>query len=75
MGYRYGERKYSEGLYSRWPDQWHDKVCTQDDSWVGSNCETTPWQAEVVTGVWEKSVDVKEPWTVIPATAKWVRHG
>ena len=42
MGYRYGERKYSEGLYSRWPDHWHDKVCDQD-KWAAQKCERPTW--------------------------------
>lgn len=37
MGYRYGEHKYGEGLYSRWPDWWHTKDCLNDE-WAEKVC-------------------------------------
>lgn len=43
MGYRYGERKYSEGLYSRWPDWWRDKSC-ENGVWADLSCETKAWE-------------------------------
>lgn len=44
MGYRYGERRYSEGLYSRWPDWWHDKTCV-NDAWAAQECRPPLWLA------------------------------
>lgn len=37
MGYRYGEHKYGEGLYSRWPDWWHDRLCLTE-IWTPQDC-------------------------------------
>lgn len=42
MGFRYGEHRYSEGLYSRWPDWWHDKRCLQDE-WADKTCRRPTW--------------------------------
>lgn len=42
MGYRYGEHKYSEGLYSRWPDWWHDKRCRLK-GWDVNECAPEIW--------------------------------
>ena len=42
MGYRYGERKYSEGLYSRWPDWWRDKTCAHEQ-WTAQACAPALW--------------------------------
>lgn len=52
MGYRFGERRYSEGLYSRWPDWWHDKAC-ENDAWAPQECHPPGWAP---------SQPVKPPW-------------
>jgi hypothetical protein len=42
MGYRYGEHRYSEGRYSRWPDWWHEKTCAVD-TWEVQACKPPAW--------------------------------
>lgn len=42
MGYRYGEHRYSEGRYSRWPDWWHEKDCTVQ-GWQATACAPPAW--------------------------------
>ena len=42
MGFRFGERKYSEGLYSRWPDWWRNRACL-NDVWDQAACAPPVW--------------------------------
>lgn len=60
MGYRYGEHKYSEGRYSRWPDWWHQKECVAS-GWQGIACDAP---------VWVPADKRKSPWTPSPAVFK-----
>ena len=69
MGYRYGERKYSEGLYSRWPDWWRDRMCGEED-WTTPVCDSPGWTAPVqMPGPWRPLVADAGGWTevVLPA--------
>jgi hypothetical protein len=72
MGYRFGEHRYGEGLYSRWPDWWHDKGvpgrCVDDAScapptWAPVAPPANAWAP--VGGpapVWAPSVPGGPPW-------------
>lgn len=54
MGYRYGMRRYSQGLYSRWPDHWQAKVCV-NDVWASTALSTQVWTPTVKTAsAWTK---------------------
>jgi hypothetical protein len=62
MGYRYGEHKYGEGLYSRWPDWWHEKTCVKDE-WEPLACEDSPWQpAAPPPNPWQPVAPPEAPW-------------
>jgi hypothetical protein len=76
MGYRYGEHRYGEGLYSRWPDWWHDKSCLGEE-WKALACEPVvavpaPPPPAVWTpvdghsSIWAPSVPVTPPWAPVP---------
>lgn len=43
MGFRFGERKYGEGLYSRWPDDWRDQPPVPPPFWQVKACEPKIW--------------------------------
>lgn len=53
MGYRFGERRYGQGLYSRWPDQWRLLHC-QTNQWLPeapaspANSLASPFLAEAL---------------------------
>jgi len=53
MGYRYGERRYGQGLYSAWPDQWRLLAC-RNDQWAPAapaspaNSLASPFLAEAL---------------------------
>jgi hypothetical protein len=75
MGYRYGEHRYSEGLYSRWPDWWHAKDCV-NDIWDETICE--PLVVEIVEPVlssWESVMCGPRIWApdpdLIPHPEQW----
>ena len=63
MGYRYGEHRYSEGRYSRWPDWWHDKRCL-NDVWADSACAPPVW-TELLP---PPSMSPLPPWTPLGPT-------
>lgn len=69
MGFRYGEHKYSEGLYSRWPDWWHAKDCL-NDLWGERTCD--PLAVEIVpppSSSWAAAAACDPPfWTTTPDT-------
>jgi len=67
VGYRYGEHKYGERLYSRWPDWWHDKAC-ENERWVANDClpsEFAPMPVE--PAIWQKQAVGPVIWADDPA--------
>jgi hypothetical protein len=67
VGYRYGEHRYSEGLYSRWPDWWHDKACA-NELWVGQACVPAPFAELPALGVrWQAPVSNVTIWADDPS--------
>lgn len=39
MGYRYGTRRYGEGLFSSWPNAWQVNTCEAGQNWTPIVCE------------------------------------
>ena len=60
MGSRYGERKYSEGRYSRWPDHWRARVCATE-AWTTQVCKPPLW-TEVPPPGWEPPFEPLPPY-------------
>jgi hypothetical protein len=55
VGYRYGEHRYGQGRYSRWPDWWHTKDC-QASGWQALDCAPPVWQpSDKRTPTWTPS--------------------
>jgi hypothetical protein len=78
VGYRFGEHRYSEGRYSRWPDWWHDKVC-QDEKWDTAVCESLSWQTseDGAPEAWTKTTCKFDGWTprTPPVAPQWALRG
>ena len=70
MGYRYGERHYGEGLYSRWPDWWHGRVC-EEERWTVTPCAPPAWEAPPAqSGGWRPVTPELNIWLPVPPPGK-----
>jgi hypothetical protein len=70
MGYRFGEHRYSEGRYSRWPDWWHDRLCHEGE-WDDLACDPNGWadatpEPPYFPLLWEPVPSIETAWESKP---------